>query len=67
VHLGRDPAEMRQLTRDKLAEMVKYLTGEMDRNNEQKSLIVAVEPSAARGLLRFWASVERGIEGGAPK
>jgi hypothetical protein len=37
AHLGRDPAEMRQLTRDKLAEMVKYPSGEMDRNNVQKS------------------------------
>lgn len=48
-------------------EMVKYLTGEMGRNNVQKSLIVAVEPSAAWGLLRFWVSVEPGIEGGAPE
>jgi len=41
--------------------------GEMDRNNVQTSLMVAVEPSARCGLLRFWVSVERGIEGGAPE
>jgi hypothetical protein len=44
VHLGRGPAEMRQLRRSKLAEMVNYPTGEMDRDTVRKSLIVAVEP-----------------------
>ncbi|MBK5292252.1 MAG: amidohydrolase family protein [Acidobacteriia bacterium] len=44
VHLGRDSASMRQVARDKLPDLVKYLTGEMDRNHVQKSMIVAVEP-----------------------
>jgi len=44
VHLGHDSADMQQLTSQRLPDLVKYLTGEMDRNNVQKSLIVAVEP-----------------------
>jgi len=44
VHLGRDPAEMRQFTQDKLPEMVQYLTGEMDRNHVRKSPNIALEP-----------------------
>src|SRR5579863_1369339 len=44
VHLGMDRTGMEQITSDKLPDLVKYLTGEMDRNNVQKSLIVAVEP-----------------------
>src|SRR5690348_15352491 len=44
VHLGHDSADMQQLTSGKLPDLVKYLTGEMDRNNVRTSLIVAVEP-----------------------
>lgn len=44
VHLGHDSQDMQQLTSEKLPDLVKYLTGEMDRHNVQKSLIVAVEP-----------------------
>jgi predicted TIM-barrel fold metal-dependent hydrolase/precorrin-6B methylase 2 len=35
---------MQQLTAEKLPDLVKYLAGEMDHHNVQKSMIVAVEP-----------------------
>jgi predicted TIM-barrel fold metal-dependent hydrolase/ubiquinone/menaquinone biosynthesis C-methylase UbiE len=44
VHLGRDREEMGQITKDKAPAAVKYLIGEMDRHNVEKSMIVAVEP-----------------------
>ncbi len=44
VHLGRNRQEMGQMSKDKLADAVQYLTGEMDRHDVSKALIVAVEP-----------------------
>lgn len=45
VHLGRSQQEMGQMTREKLPDAVKYLTGEMDRHKVERALIVAVEPA----------------------
>lgn len=44
VHLGRDRQEMFKMTREKVSDAVRYITGEMDKYNIEKSLIVAVEP-----------------------
>lgn len=44
VHLGRDRQEMQKMTREKVSDAVRYITGEMDKYNIEKSLIVAVEP-----------------------
>jgi len=44
VHLGRDSAEMRAVTKDNAAEMARRLVASMDAGGVEKSMIVAVEP-----------------------
>ena len=44
VHLGRDRQEMGRMSKDTIAPAVRYMIGEMDKYNIQKSMIVAVEP-----------------------
>jgi predicted TIM-barrel fold metal-dependent hydrolase/precorrin-6B methylase 2 len=44
VHLGRDRRDMERVTAENADAAVKYLVGEMDRRNVEKSLIVSVAP-----------------------